>query len=63
MNDEKRTIVEDLRKKRGGCCMETEGFAISILYPIMKAMARKGLDFQHFCRAASFDAGTISSSA
>ncbi|CAM4510503.1 transcriptional regulator [Paenibacillus macerans] len=43
--------------------METEGFAISILYPIMKAMARKGLDFQHFCRAASFDAGTISSSA
>lgn len=39
--------------------MRSQGFAISILYPIMKAMARKGADFRQFCREASFDADIL----
>ena len=31
------------------------GFAISIVYPIMKTIAHKGLDFEHLCRQAAFD--------
>jgi len=31
------------------------GFAISMVYPIMKAIRSKGLDFEQFCRQARFD--------
>ncbi len=32
-----------------------QGFAISMVYPIMKTITHKGLDFEHFCRQVSFD--------
>ncbi|MFM1655717.1 AraC family transcriptional regulator [Brevibacillus sp. B_LB10_24] len=32
-----------------------QGFAISMVYPIMKTIVHKGLDFEHFCRQVSFD--------
>lgn len=31
------------------------GFAVSMVYPIMKAIRDKGLDFDQFCRQACFD--------
>lgn len=35
--------------------MDDQGFAISMVYPIMKTIAQKGFDFGQFCRHVSFD--------
>ena len=37
----------------------TQGFAISMVYPIMKTIAHKGMDFAAFCRQVSFDSSLL----
>lgn len=37
----------------------SQGFAISILYPMRKTFVHKGLDFERFCRHVSFDASRL----
>jgi len=36
-----------------------QGFAISMVYPIMKTIVQKGYDFEHFCRQVSFDSNLL----
>lgn len=40
--------------------MDPLGFAVSIVYPIRKAVARKGLDFEYLCQQAEFDIRRLS---
>lgn len=40
--------------------MEQEhGFAISMVFPIMKTITHKNMDFEHFCRQIAFDNGLL----
>ncbi|WP_028610114.1 AraC family transcriptional regulator [Paenibacillus harenae] len=39
--------------------MNSQGIAISLVYPIMKAIVHKGLDWNEFCRFSSFDGSLL----
>ncbi|CAG7654779.1 AraC family transcriptional regulator [Paenibacillus allorhizosphaerae] len=39
--------------------MKNQGVAVSMVYPIMKTLVRKGYDTEQFCRYVSFDAGLL----
>ncbi|WP_053377167.1 AraC family transcriptional regulator [Paenibacillus sp. FJAT-27812] len=40
--------------------MDSQGVAISMVYPIMKTIVHKGFDTEQYCSYASFDAGLLS---
>ena|GEM_PF-592857 len=39
--------------------MNDQGMAVSMVYPIMKSLVRKGLDTERFCESAAFDAALL----